>query len=72
DYVMEMVHRFYDEYYFRPRAIFRIVRKAAFDSVERGRLYKEAKAFLKLRAQRNRYAKDLRKEQAAASAQPAT
>jgi hopanoid biosynthesis associated radical SAM protein HpnJ len=72
DYVMEMVHRFYDEYYFRPKAVFRIVRKAAFDSVERKRLYKEAKAFLKLRAQRNRYAKDLRKEQAAASAQPAT
>ncbi len=71
DYVMEMVHRFYDEYYFRPKAIFRIVRKAAFDSVERKRLYKEAKAFLKLRAQRNRYAKALRKEQAAASTQPA-
>jgi len=24
DYIMEMVHRFYDEYYFRPRAVFRI------------------------------------------------
>jgi radical SAM superfamily enzyme YgiQ (UPF0313 family) len=72
DYVMEMVHRFYDEYYFRPKAVFRIVRKAAFDSVERKRLYKEAKAFLKLRSQRNKYAKDLRKEQAAASTQPAT
>ncbi len=22
DYVMEMVHRFYDEYYFRPKAAF--------------------------------------------------
>ncbi len=72
DYVMEMVHRFYDEYYFRPKAVFRIVRKAVFDSVERKRLYKEAKAFLKLRAQRNRYAKALRKEQAAASASAAT
>ena len=30
DYVMEMVHRFYDEYYFRPKAIFRIVRKVCF------------------------------------------
>jgi radical SAM superfamily enzyme YgiQ (UPF0313 family) len=69
DYVMEMVHRFYDEYYFRPRAIFRIVRKAAFDSVERRRLYKEARAFLKLRAQRNRYAKQLRVEQAEAAQQ---
>jgi hopanoid biosynthesis associated radical SAM protein HpnJ len=69
DYIMEMVHRFYDEYYFRPRAIFRIVRKAAFDSVERRRLYKEARAFLKLRAQRNRYAKQLRVEQAEAAQQ---
>src|SRR5574341_1527600 len=69
DYVMEMVHRFYDEYYFRPRAIFRIVRKAAFDSTERRRLYKEAKSFLKLRAQRNRYAKQLRVEQAEAAQQ---
>ncbi len=69
DYVMEMVHRFYDEYYFRPKAIYRIVKKAAFDGVERRRLYKEAKAFLKLRAQRNRYARELRKQQSAA--QPA-
>ena len=69
DYVLESVHRFYDEYYFRPRAIFRIVRKAAFDSVERRRLYKEAKSFLKLRAQRNRYAKQLRVEQAEAAQQ---
>jgi radical SAM superfamily enzyme YgiQ (UPF0313 family) len=58
DYVMEMVHRFYDEYYFRPKAVFRIVRKAAFDSTERKRLYKEAKSFLKLRAARNRAVKE--------------
>ena len=69
DYVLESVHRFYDEYYFRPRAIFRIVRKAAFDSTERRRLYREAKAFLKLRAQRNRYAKQLRVEQSEAAQQ---
>ena len=60
EYVMEMVHRFYDEYYFRPKAVFRIVRKAFFDSGERKRLYKEAKAFLKLRAARNRYVKEQR------------
>ncbi len=69
DYILEMVHHFYDEYYFRPRAIFRIVRKAAFDSTERRRLYREAKSFLKLRAQRNRYAKQLRVEQAEAAQQ---
>ncbi len=66
DYVMEMVHRFYDEYYFRPKAIFRIVRKAAFNSVERKRLYTEAKSFLKLRAARNRSVKEARAGSAAA------
>ena len=64
DYILEMVHRFYDEYYFRPKAIFRIVKKAAFDSVERKRLYAEAKSFLKLRAARNRVVKEARKQDA--------
>ena len=59
--VMEAVHRFYDEYYFRPKAVFRIVRKAIFDNDERKRLYKEAKSFLKLRAQRRRWVEDRRK-----------
>jgi len=63
DYVMEMVHRFYDEYYFRPNAIWRIVRKAAFNSEERKRLYVEARQFLTLRAARNRAVKQARKIQ---------
>jgi len=63
DYVMEMVHRFYDEYYFRPKAAWRIVRKAAFNSEERKRLYLEAKQFLTLRAARNRAVKEARKIQ---------
>jgi radical SAM superfamily enzyme YgiQ (UPF0313 family) len=63
--VMESVHRFYDEYYFRPKAVYRIVRKAFFDSGERKRLYKEARAFLKLRAARNRYVADRRATPAA-------
>lgn len=58
EYVMEMVHKFYDEYYFRPKAIFRIVRKAIFNGEERRRLTKEAKAFLTLRAARNRAVKE--------------
>jgi len=66
EHVMEMVHKFYDEYYFRPKAVFRIVRKAAFDSGERKRLYKEARAFLKLRAARNKAVKEMREQQAAA------
>jgi hopanoid biosynthesis associated radical SAM protein HpnJ len=53
--IMESVHRFYDEYYFRPRAIYRIVKKAIFSSEERRRLYKEAKGFLALRAQRKQW-----------------
>ena len=61
EYVMEMVHKFYDEYYFRPKAIFRIVRKAFFNGEERRRLTKEAKAFLTLRAARNKAVKQARK-----------
>ena len=52
---VEAVHRFYDEYYLRPKAVFRIVKKAVFDTSERKRLYREAKSFLKLRAQRKKY-----------------
>jgi hopanoid biosynthesis associated radical SAM protein HpnJ len=60
EHVLEMVHKFYDEYYFRPKAVFRIVRKAVFNGEERKRLYKEAKSFMKLRAARNRSAKEMR------------
>ncbi|HXZ82112.1 MAG TPA: hopanoid biosynthesis associated radical SAM protein HpnJ [Terriglobales bacterium] len=62
--ILESVHRFYDEYYFRPKAVFRILRRAAFDSGERKRLYKEAKSFLKLRATRNRLVKETRSKTA--------
>jgi hopanoid biosynthesis associated radical SAM protein HpnJ len=55
DEILDAVHRFYDEYYFRPKAIFRIVRRAMFNSVDRKRLYKEAKSFLALRKQRKKY-----------------
>jgi hypothetical protein len=57
DEMLAAVHLFYDQYYFRPRAVFRIVKKTAFDGHERKRLYKEAKSFLKLRAARNKLAK---------------
>ena len=65
DEVLESVHRFYDEYYFRPKAVFRIVRKAFFDSDERKRLYKEAKTFLKVRSMRNKLVKDKARKAAA-------
>jgi radical SAM superfamily enzyme YgiQ (UPF0313 family) len=57
DYVLEMVHRFYDEYYFRPKAAWRIVSKAIVNRDVK-RLYVEAKSFLKLRAARNKVVAD--------------
>ena len=75
DYVMEMVHRFYDEYYFRPKAAFRVVWKAIINR-DVPRLYVEAKAFLKLRSQRNKMVKEARSKQgtpqAAAARWPST
>ena len=61
--LLEAVHHFYDEYYFRPKAAYRILRKAMFDNSERKRLYKEARTFLKLRAQRHKWVKENRKEE---------
>jgi hopanoid biosynthesis associated radical SAM protein HpnJ len=70
--ILDAVHRFYDEYYFRPRAVFRILKKAAFDAGDRKRLYKEAKGFLKTRAMRHKWVKDKRqKDEAAAAVEPA-
>jgi radical SAM superfamily enzyme YgiQ (UPF0313 family) len=69
--ILESVHRFYDEYYFRPKAVFRILRKAAFDGVERKRLYKEARTFLKTRAMRHKWVKEKReKHDSSAAAEP--
>ena len=70
DDLMEAVHHFYDEYYFRPKAAFRILYKAAWHHEDRKRLYKEAKSFLKLRAQRNKWVRD--KRAAAAAGTPET
>ena len=67
--ILAAVHRFYDEYYFRPKAVFRILRKAAFDGEERKRLYTEAKTFLKLRAARNKMVK--KHAETARAAEPA-
>jgi radical SAM superfamily enzyme YgiQ (UPF0313 family) len=69
--VLESVHRFYDEYYFRPKAVYRIVRKAVFDKGERKRLYKEACSFLKLRAARKRYVAERRNPPATPAHHPA-
>src|SRR5271165_990372 len=64
EYVLEMVHRFYDEYYFRPKAAFRVVWKAIVNR-DVPRLYVEAKSFLKLRAERNKIVAQSKKDQRA-------
>src|SRR5437899_3218893 len=65
DYALDAVHRFYDEYYFRPKAVWRIVKKAMKDSNDRKRLYREAREFMSLRSKRAKVAKDIRAEVAA-------
>jgi radical SAM superfamily enzyme YgiQ (UPF0313 family) len=56
--MLSALHGFYDEYYFRPRAVFRILNKAVLDSHERKRIYKEAKSFLRVRTMRKKLLKD--------------
>ena len=54
--MMAAVNRFYDSYYFRPRVVWRIVRDALWDAHKRKRLYGEAVSFLRLRAERWKWA----------------
>ncbi|HVB38947.1 MAG TPA: hopanoid biosynthesis associated radical SAM protein HpnJ [Vicinamibacterales bacterium] len=54
--MMEAVNRFYDSYYFRPRVAWRIVRESLWDAHDRKRLYREAVEFMRLRADRRKYA----------------
>jgi radical SAM superfamily enzyme YgiQ (UPF0313 family) len=50
--LVDAVERFYGEYYFRPRVVWRVVRKAILNSHERRRLAKEARvSVLAFRAQ---------------------
>jgi hopanoid biosynthesis associated radical SAM protein HpnJ len=70
DDILDAVHRFYDEYYFRPKAAYRIVRKAIFNNADRKRLYKEARAFLKTRAMRHKWIKDKREKDSAVTPEP--
>src|ERR1700678_1693484 len=57
EYMVESVNRFYDEYYFRPRVAWRIVREPLWVSHERKRLFHEAVDFMKLRHDRRKVAK---------------
>jgi hopanoid biosynthesis associated radical SAM protein HpnJ len=58
--LVDWVERFYGEYFFRPRVIWRIVRKAIFNHDERRRLAKEAREYMALRAKRKKFVADQR------------
>jgi radical SAM superfamily enzyme YgiQ (UPF0313 family) len=66
--LVEWVERFYGEYYFRPRVVWRVVRKAIFNTAERRRLTKEAREYLALRAKRKKFVADHREAAANAPA----
>ena len=53
--MMAGMNHFYDEYYFRPRVVWRIVRSALWNSHERKRLYEEAVEYLRIRSERRRW-----------------
>jgi hypothetical protein len=53
--LVDWVERFYGEYYFRPRVIWRVVRNALWDASDRKRLYKEARSYLALRSKRKKF-----------------
>ena len=55
--IVEAVEYFYGRYYFRPKIVFRILRRALWDHDERTRLFREAKEYLQLRAKRLKFSK---------------
>ena len=63
--LVEWVERFYGEYFFRPRVIWRIVRKAIFNNDERRRLTKEAREYMALRTKRRKFVADSKAAKAA-------
>ncbi len=65
--LVDWVERFYGEYYFRPRVVWRVVRKALWDNGERRRLYKEAREYLALRSKRKKFVAEHKQQTAAAS-----
>jgi len=65
--LVEWVERFYGEYYFRARVIWRVVSKAMFNSHDRKRLAKEAKEYMALRRKRRKFVADHRRATAAAA-----
>jgi radical SAM superfamily enzyme YgiQ (UPF0313 family) len=52
--LVDWVERFYGEYYFRPKAAWRVVKKAVVNN-DIPRLYKEAREYLSLRSKRKKF-----------------
>jgi radical SAM superfamily enzyme YgiQ (UPF0313 family) len=69
--LMDWVERFYSEYYFRPKVIWRMVRKVIFNSHDRKRLTKEAREYLALRERRRKFISQQRRQQTAVPANAA-
>ncbi|MGB9609916.1 MAG: hopanoid biosynthesis associated radical SAM protein HpnJ [Bryobacteraceae bacterium] len=61
--LVEWVQRFYDEYYYRPRTALRVVAKAVVHG-DLKRLFKEAREYLSLRAERRRFVAEQKKRPA--------
>jgi radical SAM superfamily enzyme YgiQ (UPF0313 family) len=64
--LVEWVERFYGEYYFRPKAAWRVVRKAIVNN-DIPRLYKEAREYMALRSKRKKFVKEHKAATVAAS-----
>jgi radical SAM superfamily enzyme YgiQ (UPF0313 family) len=60
--LMDWVERFYSEYYFRPKVVWRMISKVIFNSHERRRLTKEAKEYMALRARRRKFISEQRQQ----------
>jgi radical SAM superfamily enzyme YgiQ (UPF0313 family) len=66
--LMDWVEKFYAEYYFRPRVIWRVVRKALWNSHDRKRLTKEAREYMALRGKRKKFINEQRQATVSANA----
>jgi hopanoid biosynthesis associated radical SAM protein HpnJ len=56
--LVDWVERFYGEYFFRPKVVWRIIRKAILNGAERRRLFKEAREYLALRSKRKQFVRE--------------
>jgi hypothetical protein len=55
--LVEWVERFYSEYYFRPKAAWRVIKNAVKNN-DIPRLYKEAREYLTVSSNRKKYIKE--------------